>query len=231
MAGRNAERGQAIEAELCEQGTKAKFITTQLESEKDCQNLIQQAERIFKGIDVLINAAGATTRNSIFNAKGSEIDTIFSINVRAPIILMSEAIQLMRDKNTEGSIVNVSSVVASGGPEFLLAYSASKAALEAATKNVAYAVVRDRIRVNAIAPGWIDTPGEHQTQITTHQQPLDWLKQAEETQPFKRLIKTNELARAIGFIAGPASGLMTGSIVHFDQSIPGAGNQPIPPMR
>ena len=55
-----------------------------------------------------------------------------------------------------------------------------------------------------------------------------WLARAEAEQPFGRLIKVDELARAIGFLAGPDSGLMTGAVVHFDQSIPGAGDPPVP---
>ena len=62
-----------------------------------------------------------------------------------------------------------------------------------------------------------------------HKQDENWLSRAEQLQPFGRLIKVDELAGAIGFLAGPRSGLMTGAVVHFDQSVPGAGNQPIPP--
>jgi NAD(P)-dependent dehydrogenase (short-subunit alcohol dehydrogenase family) len=142
---------------------------------------------------------------------------------------MREAIARMRRDGFGGSIVNVSSVVATGGPDFLCAYSASKAALNAVTRNAAYAVLRDRIRVNAVAPGWIDTPGEHATRLDHHGEDAGWLARAEAEQPFGRLIKVDELARAIAFLAGPQSGLMTGSVVHFDQSVPGAGGPPIPP--
>ena len=78
------------------------------------------------------------------------------------MLLMRETIKSMHERGIQGSLVNVSSVVASGGPDFLCAYAASKAALETVTKNAAYAVMSSRIRVNAIAPGWIDTPGETQ---------------------------------------------------------------------
>jgi NAD(P)-dependent dehydrogenase (short-subunit alcohol dehydrogenase family) len=57
----------------------------------------------------------------------------------------------------------------------------------------------------------------------------DWLEQAEARQPFGRLLKPEEVARAIAFLASDESGLMTGSVVDFDQSVAGAGSQPVPP--
>ena len=230
VCGRNSQRGTAVANDLKSSGTDALFISSELGSEPDCINIIQQTLKRFGHIDILINAGGITDRNSIANFSSESVKHIFDINVLAPMILMREAINSMRESGNQGSIVNVSSVVASGGPDFLCAYAASKAALETVTKNAAYAVMRSRIRVNAIAPGWIDTPGEHATQLKYHKQDENWLSRAEQLQPFGRLIKVDELAEAIGFLAGPRSGLMTGAVVHFDQSVPGAGNQPIPPI-
>jgi NAD(P)-dependent dehydrogenase (short-subunit alcohol dehydrogenase family) len=210
-------------------GVGALFIPANLESTSDCIDVIANADHRFGRIDVLVNAGATTKRGSIIDSTASDIDEVFATNVRGPMVLMREAISVMCRVGGGGSIVNVSSVVASGGPVFLCAYSASKAALNAVTRNAAYAVVRDRIRVNAIAPGWIDTPGEHATRLDHHGEDAGWLARAEASQPFGRLIKVDELARAIAYLAGPQSGLMTGAVVHFDQSIPGAGDPPIPP--
>ena len=229
VCGRNSQRGTAVVSNLKSFGSEALFVFSQLESEPDCINIIQQTLAKFGRIDILVNAGGTTDRNSITNFSSESVKNIFDINVLAPMLLMRETIKSMHEREIQGSIVNVSSVVASGGPDFLCAYAASKAALETVTKNAAYAVMRSRIRVNAIAPGWIDTPGEHATQMKYHKQDENWLSRAEQLQPFGRLIKVDELAGAIGFLAGPRSGLMTGAVVHFDQSVPGAGNQPIPP--
>jgi len=229
ICGRNRERGAVVLAGLQELGTPALFVPAHLESEAECADVIRAADARFGRVDVLVNAGGSTKRGSILDSSAADIDEIFAINVRGPMVLMREAIARMRREGNGGSIVNVSSVVASGGPDFLCAYSASKAALNAVTRNAAYAVVRDRIRVNGIGPGWIDTPGEHSTRLEYHGADDGWLARAEAEQPFGRLIKVEELARAIAFIAGPHSGLMTGAVVHFDQSIPGAGGPPVPP--
>lgn len=229
ICGRNPERGASVRSSLEATGAPAVFVQARLESESECEAVIAAADRQFGRVDVLVNAGGTTKRGSIVDSTAKDIDEVFAINVRGPMVLMREAIAVMRRNGNGGSIVNVSSVVATGGPDFLAAYSASKAALNAVTRNAAYAVVRDRIRVNGIGPGWIDTPGEHATRLDHHGEDAGWLARAEAMQPFGRLIKVDELARAIAFLAGPQSGLMTGSIVHFDQSIPGAGDPPMPP--
>ena len=84
------------------------------------------------------------------------------------------------------------------------------------TKNVAYTVAWDGIRVNCINPGWMDTPGEDVIQRRFHTDGQDWLDKAEAGMPFGQLINSDE------------SGVMTGSVVDYDQSIVGAGNAPVP---
>ncbi|MFN8445590.1 MAG: SDR family oxidoreductase, partial [Caldilineaceae bacterium] len=76
-----------------------------------------------------------------------------------------------------------------------------------------------------------DTPSEDVTQRRYHSNGADWLETAEAAQPFGRLLKPDEVARAIAFLASDESGMMTGAIVDFDQSVAGGGPQPIaPPM-
>jgi NAD(P)-dependent dehydrogenase (short-subunit alcohol dehydrogenase family) len=135
----------------------------------------------------------------------------------------------MRRDGVAGSIVNIGSLAAYGNVPILMAYAASKGALVTLTKNVAYTVMRHRIRVNTLNIGWMDTPGEDAIQRNYHGAGDDWLEQAETTQPFGRLLKPEEVARAVAFLASDESGMMTGSIVDFDQSVIGAGPQPIPP--
>ena len=228
ITGRNATKGKAVESALRELGTHALYFQADLGKSAECQGVIEAAEREFGQVDVLVNAAGSTQRGSIFDSTAEDFDQIMAVNARAPFLLMQGVIALMQRKGVKGSIVNVSSVVSAGGPEFLCPYSASKAALDALTRNIAYAVMWSNIRVNAVSPGWIDTPGEHQTRVSFHGAAETWLEEAEASQPFGRLIKVDELARMITYLASDESGVMTGSIVHYDQSVPGAGNPPQP---
>ena len=104
-----------------------------------------------------------------------------------------------------------------------------KGALNVLTKNVAYAVMRHRIRVNSLNIGWMDTPGEDVIQRRYHSDGEDWLEKAEAAQPFGRLLKPSEVARAIAYLASDESGMMTGALIDFDQSVIGGGPQPVPP--
>ena len=120
-----------------------------------------------------------------------------------------------------GTIVNILSIVAHGGPPFIVAYCGAKAALAAMTKNVANAVMRDRIRVNGLNMGWTSTPNEHVVQTRTHGRSADWQAEVGADQPFGRLMLPAEVARAVAFLASEESGLMTGAVVDFDQQVIG----------
>ena len=127
---------------------------------------------------------------------------------------------MIRDKN-KGTIANVLSMAMYSGMPFITAYSGSKAALAVMTKNIANAVSGHQIRVNALNIGWTDTPAEHNIQKRIHDGGEDWLKKAESKVPFKRLNKPLDTAKALAFMCSEESGLMTGSIIDFDQTVHG----------
>jgi NAD(P)-dependent dehydrogenase (short-subunit alcohol dehydrogenase family) len=116
-----------------------------------------------------------------------------------------------------------------GGQPFIAAYCASKGALDTLTRNTAYALLRNRIRVNGLNIGWMATEGEDRIQRKYHGAASDWLETAGASQPFGRLIDPQEVARAVAYLASDESGLMTGATINFDQSIWGAyDNSPHP---
>lgn len=227
-SGRNQDRGSAVVKALEEMGTAALFVPAELNDADSCRNLVATTDTRFGRIDVLVNAAAITLRGSISDTSVELWDEMMNVNVRAPFLLMQGAIEIMRREGNGGSIVNVGSNAAHGGPSFLLPYAASKAALATVTKNVAYSVAWDRIRVNCINPGWMDTPGEDVIQRRFHSDGRDWLEDAEAGMPSGQLIKPDEVAAAIAFLASDESGVMTGSIVDYDQAIVGAGGAPVP---
>ena len=100
-------------------------------------------------------------------------------------------------------------------------YATSKGALVTLTKDVANSVIKDRIRVNGLNLGWMDTPGEDAIQKRFHHATAGWLAGAEQAQPFGRLVKPAEVAQVVVFLLSERSGLMTGSILDFDQNIVG----------
>jgi NAD(P)-dependent dehydrogenase (short-subunit alcohol dehydrogenase family) len=89
------------------------------------------------------------------------------------------------------------------------------------TKNIANAVRFDRVRVNALNMGWTATPGEHVTQMRWHGRSENWLAEVDREQRFGPLLRAEDVARAIAFLASDESALMTGAIVDFDQTVIG----------
>jgi NAD(P)-dependent dehydrogenase (short-subunit alcohol dehydrogenase family) len=230
ICGRNAERGQAVAADLNSDQCNVRFVQTDLASVEDCRAIVAAADESFGAVHILVNAAGVSDRGTIWDTSPELWDWIMAINVRAPFLLIQEAIKIMRREEVAGSIVNIGSLAAYGSVPFLTPYAVSKGALMTLTKNAAYAIMRHRIRVNTLNIGWMDTPGENIIQRKYHGGGQDWLASAEAAQPFGRLLKPDEVARAVAFLASDESGMMTGSIVDFDQSVMGGGPQPIPPV-
>jgi NAD(P)-dependent dehydrogenase (short-subunit alcohol dehydrogenase family) len=228
ICGRNAERGNAVATSLHSDTCQVHFVQADLAHVDDCRRIVAAADEHFGSVHILVNAAGVSDRGTIWDTTPELWDWIMAINVRAPFILTQESIKIMRRENIEGSIVNIGSVSAYGSVPFLTPYATSKGALMTFTKNVAYAIMRHLIRINMLNIGWMDTPGENIIQHKYHDAGDNWLENAEKGMPFGRLLKPEEVARAVAFLASEESGMMTGSIVDFDQSVQGGGVQPIP---
>ena len=176
----------------------------------------------FGRVDALVNAAAITDRGTILDTSPELFDAMFATNVRGPFFLMQEAIKLMRRERTEGTVVNICSMSGMAGQPFIAAYCASKGALATLTQNTAYALLRNRIRVNGLNIGWMASEGEDRIQREFHGADPNWLADAAAAQPFGRLIDPQEVARAVAFLSSAELGLMTGAMVNYDQSVWGA---------
>ncbi|MDC0057283.1 SDR family oxidoreductase [Alphaproteobacteria bacterium] len=221
ICGRQEEQGEAIKEQIEAIGSQCLFVKADLSYVEDCRKIISLTDKEFGTVNSLVNVAGYTGRGTILSTTLDNYDKNFDINTRAPFLLMQESIKIMiRDKN-KGTIANVLSMALYSGMPFLTAYSASKAALGIMVKNIANAVSGHQIRVNGLNIGWTDTPGEHSTQKNAHDAGDDWLEKAEAKTPFKRLNKPIDVARALAFLCSDQSGLMTGSLVDFDQTVLG----------
>ena len=229
ICGRNAERGSLVEGELEALGADVVYVQADLGTLDDVRRVVKTADDAFGRVDCLVNVAAITDRGTILDTSPDLYEKMFAVNVRAPFFLMQDAATVMRREGIEGSIVNILSMSSHGGQPFICAYSASKAALAGLTKNVAYSLMRDRIRVNGLNIGWMNTPGEDSIQKREHGAADGWLNQAKARQPFGRLLETTEVAKAIAFLASDESGMMTGSLVDFDQSVLGCYDAPPQP--
>lgn len=233
VTGRDERRGNKLARELTTSSCKVVFVRADLASIDDCRRLMRVTDETFGTIDILVNAAATTDRGSLWDTTPEDYDRIMNVNTRAPFFLMQDAARIMERQNVGGSIVNISSTASYGSMPMLSAYGMSKGALNVATKNAAYSLMWSKIRVNALAIGWMDTPGEDDIQRRLHNQSGggNWKEQGERNQPFGRLLQPDEVARCIAFCASEESGMMTGCVVDFDQSVFGAGNAPVPPRK
>lgn len=234
ITGRNAERGNVVAREIADRhGVPAHFVRADFARVEDCRHVIDETERLFGRIDVLVNAGASTARGTILDTTPETFDALFATNVRGPYFLMQAAIRLMIAKGTEGAICSIGSISALAGQPFINAYCASKGALTTLTANTAFSVMANRIRVNQLNVGWMSSDNERLIQAEGGDP--DWEAKATAHLPFGRLVDPEEAARAVNFIVSDDAGLMTGAIVNFDQSVWGAvaGGMPVPegPMR
>ncbi|MBZ6078606.1 SDR family oxidoreductase [Microvirga puerhi] len=221
ICGRNAERGEAVAKDITAKGCRTVFVQAELADVEQARAVAVQADKTFGRVDVLVNAAGITDRGTIFDTSPELFDRMFAVNVRAPFFLMQEAAKIMRREKIEGTMVNILSMSAHGGQPFISAYCGSKGALATLTKNAAFSLMPWRIRVNGLNIGWMNTPGEDRIMRTYHGAEDGWLEKAAQGQPFGRLLDPFEVARSVAFLASKESGMMTGSIIDFDQSVIG----------
>lgn len=220
ICGRNEEHGNHVWELLEAAGSEALYVHADLQLEEDCRNVVRQAEKKFGTIHGLVNAAGLTNRGTLESTTVELWDLIMNVNARAPFILAQETVGIMKKNGIRGSIVNMVSDNCHGGQPFNLPYAASKGALATLTKNLAHALLQDRIRVNGICLGWMSTPHEHEIQLEMGQ-PENWLELAEKEKPFGRLLRPQDLAYLSEYLLSDRSEMMTGALIDFDQKVIG----------
>ncbi len=223
ICGRTIAKGEAVAADIAKiKGCKVIFVAADLGVVEDCRAVVAAADKAFGRVDILVNAAGITDRGDILGTSPELFDRMFAINTRGPFFLMQEAIRRMIRDGVEGAIVNIGSTSELAGQPFISTYCASKSALATFTRNTAFAVMRNRIRVNQLNIGWMASDGEDRTQREYHGAPANWLDDVAKEQPFGRLLSPAEVARAVNFLVSADAGMMTGSVINFDQSVWGA---------
>jgi NAD(P)-dependent dehydrogenase (short-subunit alcohol dehydrogenase family) len=228
IVGRDAAKGDALAAELASSTTRAVYVQADMADVAAPARIVDVVAREFGVAHGLVNVAASTFRDNVWTAEPDGWDTMMAVNVRAPFFLIQGLAELMRGAGVRGSVVNIGSVSGHGGQPFILSYCVSKGALATMTKNVSFSLMRHGVRVNQVNPGWMDTAAEDAVQRRFHGASDGWLEVAEAGQPMGRLIKPPEVAQLIAFLLSDRSGMMTGNIIDYDQSVQGAGDAPKP---
>ncbi|RAI83832.1 MULTISPECIES: SDR family NAD(P)-dependent oxidoreductase [Paenibacillus] len=197
--------GAAAAASIRNEGGEAIFVQCDVRQEKDITNLIQTTMDEFKQIDVLINNAGVSRWKSPYELTLEEWDDILNTNVRSCFLASREAAKHMKHNENGGAIVNMSSTRAFMSEPETEAYAASKGAIVALTHAMAVSLGKDKIRVNCISPGWIETGNVEKLKPEDHEQ-----------HPAGRVGVPSDISRACLYLSDPSNTFVTGTNLIID---------------
>jgi NAD(P)-dependent dehydrogenase (short-subunit alcohol dehydrogenase family) len=221
VAGRNAEHGEQVVAELTASGAEAGYVRADLTDVSQAVAAVRTTVERHGRIDSLVSSAGLTTRGTLLDTTEELFDQHVAVNLKAPFFLMQTAVADMVQRGAPGTIVNIISIDSHGGQSFLAPYVAAKAGLAGLTRNAAHAHRWDRIRINGLNIGWSATDGENLTQQQAHGADVDWQQRASKALPMGKLGQVDEIADFVVFLLSERSGVVTGSVIDWDQNVIG----------
>jgi len=219
FTGRRPDAGDRLVAELG--SGVATFVQADLGDAEQALGSVRQVVDRLGRVDCLVNSAGLTTRGTLLDTTPDFFDTQIAVNLRAPFFTMQAAVADMVGRGAPGTIVNIISMAAHGGQPYLAPYSAAKAGLAGLTKNAAFAHRWDKVRINGLNIGWTQTEGEDAIQRRFHAADDSWLDDAAQKLPMGKLGQVDEIADFVVFLLSDRSGVVTGSIIDWDQVVIG----------
>ena len=202
----SVEKGQALEQELQQYGTKVKGYRSDASKMEDAEALVAQVVEDFGSVHVVVNNAGITKDTLLMRMTEEDFNRVIEVNLNS-VFNMTKAVQRTFLKQRSGSIINISSVVGVKGNAGQANYAASKAGIIGFTKSVALELGSRNIRCNAIAPGFIETEMTAVLDEKTVQQWRDGI-------PLKRGGSAEDVANACLFLASDMSGYITGQVMN-----------------
>ncbi|WP_207005541.1 SDR family NAD(P)-dependent oxidoreductase [Trinickia mobilis] len=211
VSGRRAEEGRKLAEELRTLGVEAEFLQSDVRFEDEVRNLVDQVVARFGRLDVAVNAAGTEGPSGpLTDSTPESYAAVFDTNVLGTLLSLKHEMRAMLAQGS-GSIVNISSTMGSRGAGNLSLYVASKHAVEGLTKSAAIEGAASGVRVNAIAPGPVETAmlnriagnADRKTAFLT-------------SVPLKRAGTPEEIADAVVFVASDKASYLTGEIVRIN---------------
>lgn len=202
------EQAESVASEIRAAGRQVSLLQADLTDPAAIENMAQQVEATFGNLDILINNAGITSNNLLFNMPSEEMERVLRTNLLAPMLLTQRFGMLMM-RRRYGRIVNISSSAASKPGRGQSNYAASKGGLEAFTKAMAVELAPRNILVNGVAPGVIATEMSARIRELAEEQIFDRLL-------LKRYADPMEVADAVLYLVSPRNRYVTGEILHLD---------------
>jgi NAD(P)-dependent dehydrogenase (short-subunit alcohol dehydrogenase family) len=213
LSGRDKSRLASISGSIA----GSHFIAADLGQSGAAEKLAAEAERLGP-ISILVNSAGYGVTKRSTRLTAEDVDGMLAVNVRAALLLSGQIGQAMQERG-RGAIVNISSVVGSLGTPFQAGYAATKGAVDAFTRALARELGPSGVRVNAIAPGLIDTemwqgrPGDQ-----------NFRAESSERVTLRRWGTAETVADAVVFLASDAASYVTGEVLTVDGGLVRTGD-------
>jgi 3-oxoacyl-[acyl-carrier protein] reductase len=208
LSGRRREPLEAVQQEVAGLGGTAHVHPADVADPVQATRLVDAAKSTMGRIDILVNNAGRPYDTLIMRMKWDVLDDSLAVNLKSMFYLSAAAGKVMLSQKS-GSIVNITSVVALTGNAGQSAYVAAKAGVIGLTKSLAQEFGSRSIRVNAVAPGFIETE-------MTAALPQELKEQYQARIPLKRFGGADEVAKVVSFLASDASAYITGQVIAVD---------------
>lgn len=204
----NVEKAQAVVDEIVKAGGKASLSQFDVANVEATQKAVEGILKEKKKVSILVNNAGITADGLMMRYSIDDWDRVQNTNLRSAFVASQAVVRSMM-KERKGSIIHITSIVGLIGNAGQSAYCAAKAGLVGLTKSMAKELASRNIRVNAVAPGFIDTDMTH---ALTSDQKEGILKGI----PLGRTGTPDEIAQAVVYLAGPQSNYVTGQVISVD---------------
>ena len=189
-------------------GGRAEIFKARVNVESEVEEMFTAVEKSLGPVDILVNNAGITKDNLLMRMKTEEWDSVIDVNLKGAFLCTRRAVKGMM-KNRYGKIINISSVVGFAGNAGQFNYSAAKAGIIGMTKSAALECASRGIRVNAVAPGFIETD---MTASLSDDVKAAYMEKI----PLNSLGKPEDIANAVVYLASPLSDYMTGQTLHLN---------------
>ena len=200
-----SDRGEETKKEIEALGRKAAFYRCDVSNYEEVKEVVKNVKQEFEKIDILVNNAGVTKDTLLIRMKEEDWDYVMNVNLKGTFFFTKEVINIMR-KQKRGSIINISSVVGLMGNVGQANYCASKSGIIGFSKAVAREYAGYGIRVNVVAPGFIETDMTSQIPEKIKE---EFLKQI----PMKRIGSPEEVANVVKFLASDDASYITGEVI------------------
>lgn len=210
IGARRRGRLDALADEICAAGGEAAAVTMDVTDAHSIAGAFDAAEQIFGTVQILVNNAGISRSGSLRRLSEDDWDAVLETNLKSVWQVGAEAANRMIAVSAEGSIINISSVLAFGASKVLGSYMAAKAGVVQLTKAMAVEWADNRIRVNALAPGYFPTEiNEGFFETANGREMIARI-------PQQRIGHPDELGGPLLLLASDASSYMTGSVITVD---------------